>query len=156
MRWFGRDEQEREAQQQAREQDAQRWLDRHNAEKQEQEAAREAQASQPQAGGGITHAGSEDLTITGQAFGQGAEVRNVPQGEAGGGSGGRSGRHRQASRGGAERGGHEGPYILNTGGGSVNVTRSAVGRDIHMTNYGDRESVVTEAPQTEQGLEAGQ
>jgi hypothetical protein len=153
MRWFGRGQQEREEQQQAREQEAQRWLDKHNAEKQEQAAAREAQSSQPQAGGGIFHSGSEDLTITGQAFGQGAEVRTGPQ-ASGPGDGGSGGRREAGDRG--PRGGHEGPYILNTGGGSVNVQRSAVGRDIHMTNYGDRESVVTEAPQTEQGLEAGQ
>jgi hypothetical protein len=156
VKWFGRGQQEREEQQQLREQEAQRWLDQHNAEKLERAAARAAQASQPQAGGGISHSGSEDLTISGQAFGQGAEVRNVPQGEVGGEGGDRGGGHRQASRGGAERGGHEGPYIVNTGGGQVNVQRSAVGHDIHMTNYGDRESVITEGPQAGQELEAGQ
>jgi hypothetical protein len=156
VRWFGHGrEEEREAQREAQEQEAREWLQAHETEKLARAAAREAQASQAR-GGGITHTGSEDITISGQAFGHGAEVRNVRQGEAGSHGGGRGGGPRQGERGGAEHSGHEGPYIVSTGSGSVNVNRSAVGNNIHMINYGDRESVVTEAPQAGQELEAGQ
>jgi hypothetical protein len=153
VKLFGRGQQEREAERQEREQEAQRWLDEHNAEKQARAEVRAAQAGQPQTGG-ITHTGAEDISIIGQAFGHGAAVRNVAAGEAGGhgGRGRGDAGDRQPS---ADN--HQGPLIVNTGGGQINVQKSAVGHNVHMINYGDRETTAEQAPQQAgRGLEAGQ
>jgi hypothetical protein len=47
---------------------------------------------------------------------------------------------------------------VNTGGGQINVQKSAVGHNVHLINYGDRESTIEHGPgpQADQGLEVGQ
>jgi hypothetical protein len=142
MRLFGRSREERERAAEVREQEAREWLDAHNAEKQARAEARAAQAS----GGGITHSGPGELNITGQAFGQGTEVRNVEAGSEGPGGPGRGGPGRAPE---AHRG-HEGPYIVSTGSGTINVANSAVGNGIHLVNYAE-----PAAPAAGQELEAG-
>lgn len=142
MRLFGRGREQEEQARQEREQEAREWLDAHNAEKQARAAARAAQAS----GGGIIHSGPGELNITGQAFGQGAEVRTVEAGSEGPDGPGHDGAGRAPE---AHRG-HDGPYIVSTGSGTINVANSAVGNGIHLINHAE-----PTAPAAERELEAG-
>jgi hypothetical protein len=142
MRLFGRGREQEEQARQAREQEAREWLDAHNAEKQARAEARAAQAGQS----GITHSGPGELNISGQAFGQGAEVRTVEAGSEGPDGPGHDGAGRAPE---AHRG-HDGPYV-STGSGTINVANSAVGNGIHLVNYAEPEAGPSAGPELEAG-----